>query len=277
MRLQLRKLRGVLPTGGSLPEEAFIRRHRAMVILLFAHAIGIAILAYLRGFAPMHAIQEGSVVAAIAGLAMLPEGRKLKSALGALGLITASAVLVHVGGGSIEMHFHFFVALGLLTIYQDWLPFLLALGYVVLHHGVMGVLDPRSVYNHPAAWNNPWKWAAIHGFFVLFASVGLIISWRLSEVERARAEDLRQKLHDADLRRQQAMEINDNIVQGLTVAKLALELDQTVESHRALDDTLVKARGIISDLLGEDESEKKQIGPGGLVRAQPAIVHKEAS
>ena len=60
----------------------------------------------------------------------------------------------------------------------DPLPFLLALGYVVLHHGVMGVLDPRSVYNHPAAWNNPWKWAAIHGAFVLAASVANLTAWR---------------------------------------------------------------------------------------------------
>mgnify|MGYP003296095262 CR=1 FL=1 len=31
----------------------------------------------------------------------------------------------------------------------------------------LGVLDPASVYNHPAAVAHPWKWASIHGGFIL--------------------------------------------------------------------------------------------------------------
>jgi hypothetical protein len=31
---------------------------------------------------------------------------------------------------------------GVITLYQDWLPFGLALGYVVVHHSVLGLLDP---------------------------------------------------------------------------------------------------------------------------------------
>jgi signal transduction histidine kinase len=275
MRLKesIKHIRTKLPEGGSLPEELWSRRHRGMVVLLFGHALGIVIFALARGYDVMHSIQEGSVVAAIAGLALLPRGRKLRSALGALGLITASAVLVHVSGGSIEMHFHFFIALGLLTLYQDWFPFLLALGYVVIHHGTMGIVDPGSVYNHPAALNNPWKWAAIHGFFVTFASVGLIVSWRVSEVERARAEEYRRQLNESHLRRQQAMEINDSIVQGLTVAQLALALDRPDESREAVDETLTKARHIISSLLGELQTDT-QLTPGELVRARPALVRE---
>jgi len=54
-------------------------------------------------------------------------------------------------GGVIEAHFHFFVMFGVLTLYQDWLPFLVAIGYVALHDGVVGVFAPDAVYNHPAA------------------------------------------------------------------------------------------------------------------------------
>jgi signal transduction histidine kinase len=247
-----------------------------MVRLLFVHAVVIAVFARLRGFSLVHAVQEGAIVAGIAILAAAPwKSRKLKASLGAIGLITASAVLVHISGGSIEMHFHFFFALGVLTLYQDWFPFLVALGYVVLHHGVMGIASPESVYNHPAAWANPWKWALVHGFFVTAASAAMVISWRLSEVERSRAEDYRTKLHDADLRRRQAMEINDNIVQGLTVAKLSLELNRTDDTLTALDETLQNARGIISELLGEDDD--KQIEAGELVRAHAALLQKQVS
>jgi diguanylate cyclase (GGDEF)-like protein len=81
----------------------------------------------------------------------------------------------------IEAHFHFFVMVGVITLYQDWLPFGLALGYVVVHHSVLGLLDPHGVFNHEAALRSPWKWALIHGAFVLGASVAYLVNWRLSE------------------------------------------------------------------------------------------------
>jgi hypothetical protein len=40
------------------------------------------------------------------------------------------------------------------SLYQDWLPFLLGIGYVVIHHGFIGWLFPADVFNHPAA-NKP--------------------------------------------------------------------------------------------------------------------------
>jgi diguanylate cyclase (GGDEF)-like protein len=98
-----------------------------------------------------------------------------------LGLVTTSAILVHLSGGLTEMHFHFFVVIGIITLYQDWLPFLLALGFVVVHHGVMGAIDPRSVYDHADAYAHPWKWAMIHGGFVLAASTVYLSAWRLNE------------------------------------------------------------------------------------------------
>jgi GGDEF domain-containing protein len=43
------------------------------------------------------------------------------------------------------------------------------------------VLAPAEVFNHPAAQHSPWKWALIHGGFVLGASVAYLVNWRLSE------------------------------------------------------------------------------------------------
>ncbi len=59
---------------------------------------------------------------------------------------------------------------------------------MVLHHGVVGVLAPSSVYNHPAAIAHPWQWAALHGGFVLAASIASIVNWRVHEAIRAQAE-----------------------------------------------------------------------------------------
>ena len=111
---------------------------------------------------------------------------KLRVAAASFGLVTSSAVLVHLWDGVIEAHFHFFVVIGILTLYQDWMPFLVAIAYVVVHHGLMGALAPANVYNHADAVNHPWKWAVIHGGFVLAASAAHIVAWRTNETQLLR-------------------------------------------------------------------------------------------
>jgi GAF domain-containing protein/anti-sigma regulatory factor (Ser/Thr protein kinase) len=108
-----------------------------------------------------------------------------------LGLLSSSAVLVHLSGGLIEMHFHFFVMVVVVSLYQDWLPFLTAVGYVFVHHGLLGALDPGSVFNHPAATSHPWKWAGVHALFITGISIASLVNWRLNEAhlaQRRRAE-----------------------------------------------------------------------------------------
>jgi diguanylate cyclase len=174
--------RGLVPTGQLLTPEVWAQRHRGIVWLLWAHVAGIVAFAVLRGYGLVHGLQEAMLVAVFA----LPAahhsiGRRARSAAAVLGLITASAVIVHLSGGVVEAHFHFFVMVGVITLYQDWLPFGLALAYVVVHHTVLGVLAPAQVFNHSAAERAPFKWALIHGAFVLAASVAYLVNWRLSE------------------------------------------------------------------------------------------------
>jgi hypothetical protein len=146
----------VLPQGRSLPHGAWNRRHRVMLALLWAHAAGIPLFGLARGYPLGHCLLEASPVAAAAAFAAFSHGsRRMRSCAATLGVMTSSAVLVHLSGGVIEVHFHFFVMLSIIALYNDWFPFLLALAYVVLHHGIIGVLYPEDVYNHPAAINNP--------------------------------------------------------------------------------------------------------------------------
>jgi len=46
---------------------------------------------------------------------------------------------------------------------------------------VVGVLFPRAVYNHQAAYDAPWTWAGIHAGFVLCSCVGSVVAWRYNE------------------------------------------------------------------------------------------------
>jgi PAS domain S-box-containing protein len=220
----LRQIRSRLPEGRPLPSPVWERRHRGILILLWLHAFGIVcfgVLASIRGNAGGTAVTgfvcylsarafdialdripllwaadgliqyllDGGLIALAAFLAGLSgRSRRFRAAVASIGLITSSAVIVHLAGGFIEMHFHFFVTLIVISLYQDWLPFLLAIGYVVLEHGVLGTLAPAMVYNHPDAWLHPWKWAAIHGGFVLAASIASLVNWQLNETARAQTE-----------------------------------------------------------------------------------------
>ncbi len=181
----LSRLRLLIPEGHPLPDRVWQRRHRGIVILLWLHAVGIFAFALFKHFSLAHAILEGGIVGAAAALASLPVSRKFQAAMAAFGLTSASAVLVHLSGGYIEFHFHFFVMVGVMALYQDWVPFLLAVAFVALHHGVVGVLAPNSVYNHASAWAHPWYWAGLHALFIAAMSVVSLISWRLNEATYA--------------------------------------------------------------------------------------------
>ena len=193
-------VRRLLPSGYPLPHHMWQRRHRAIVVLLWLHAGGLAAFALVRGKGVTHAVVEGGLVALFAAIASVVRERRVASGIAALGLIVASAVFVHIADGVVEVHFHFFVMVAVLTLYQEWLPFLVAIAFVVLHHGVVGALDPEAVYNHAAAVNHPWRWAAIHGGFVLAASVANLTAWRLNEEARLEAEHSYRQLRASESR-----------------------------------------------------------------------------
>jgi diguanylate cyclase (GGDEF)-like protein len=215
------------------------RRHAGIVLLLWLHAIVLTTYGLLTGPSVVHALAEGSVMVAAVLVARMPQlSPQVRAGAASFGLITASALLVHLSGGYVEMHFHFFVVVAIMTLYQDWVPFSVAIGYVVLHHGLLGVLAPMSVYNHPAAWERPWEWALIHGAFVLAASAANLLAWRLNE---------QQALHDALTglanralfkdRVEQALARMDR--QGRPIAVLFLDLDR----FKSVNDTAGHAAG----------------------------------
>jgi hypothetical protein len=264
----LDQLRARLPKGEPLPEDIWRRRHHGFVVFLWLQTAGLIAFGIYRGFGPVHSILEGSVVGVLAAVASIRSvGRVERAVAATLGLLSASAILVHMSGGVIEAHFHFFVMVTLITLYQLWAPFLLSIAYVVIHHGVMGSLDPGSVYNHPAAIDHPFKWALIHGFFILGATIAGLIVWKRNEEYLLR--DRQHQQGEIDRRRKQALEMNDSIVQGLAVAAMAREVGDEHKAAVALENTLSDARSIVTTLLSEFE-ESGPLEPGDLVLEREA-------
>jgi diguanylate cyclase (GGDEF)-like protein/PAS domain S-box-containing protein len=88
----------------------------------------------------------------------------------------------------------FVVVVSLLAFYEDWLPFALAISFVVIEHSVGGVVFPRDLYDNPDAWAQPWKWAGIHGALVLAASAAYVAQWRLSELRQHERQQANEQL-----------------------------------------------------------------------------------
>ena len=182
------KLLSSLPKGETLAESAWASRHRGILTVLWLHAAGVPLFGLYMGAPSSLCMVGGSVLALVAALAHLPAiPRRPQSAIATCGLMIASALLVHLSGGYIELHFHFFVMMSVIVLYQDWLPFLVGLQFIVLDHGLMGTMLPAMVYRHAEGQAHPWTWALIHGGFVLAQCAALLYFWRVNAMAQAEA------------------------------------------------------------------------------------------
>ena len=80
-----------------------------------------------------------------------------------------------------------------------------------------------------------------------------------------------QLFDDLRKREQQALELNDSVLQGLVVAKMALDLDDVERARAALDTSIGSASRIITNLLG---SEHFRIT---MLRGAPAVARPEGA
>jgi len=156
-----------------------------MVRVIWALCAVLFVFGVARGFTPQHVALDitPSLTAAFAARSTRYR-RNGRAALAALGLLMCSAALVHLWAGHIEGHFAFFVIISLLSLYEEWFPYLLAFGFVLIHHAVGGIIDPHSVFNHADAWHNPVLWAGIHALFVAAMGIVNMLCWRLNEDAR---------------------------------------------------------------------------------------------
>jgi len=196
----------LLPEGKPLPEDIWRSRHRGVCALLWLHVLVLPIVGVFRDKSLVHAVLEAGAVGVLAAVASRRGfGRGLRTSSATLGLVMSSAILVHLFDGLIEMHFHFFVMVVVISLYQSWRPFLLALGFVVLNHSIGGAVAAGSVYDHPPA--QSWAWALVHGGFILAQSLACLVCWRASENTLDRERQAREDLHKAhqDLTAAQAL------------------------------------------------------------------------
>jgi diguanylate cyclase (GGDEF)-like protein len=252
------KLLNLRPQRRTLPPKTWSARHRAFLCLLWLHILGLAIFASARRLPAGQGVAELGVLTALAVIGGIAPRRRLRAVAVALGLLASSALVVRLTGGLTASHFHFFVIVPLLTLYSDWLIFVLGIVFVVVHNGFLGTTDPRAVFDHPAAWSAPWKWALIHGVYIAAASATALVAWRVSE-DRMMRDSLTQ-LGNAALyveRANQALARASR--QGQRIALLSLDLDGFKDvndtlGHDAGDQLLVEVGCRLKETLRESDT-----------------------
>lgn len=105
----------------------------------------------------------------------------------------------------------------------------------------LGVDDPTALALR-AGW--PWPNAALDLMTAVVAAAYLSLRGR----DGRPAADAGM-FADVRARERQALEINDNLVQGLARVKWALEAKRADEAHAAADETLAEAQRMVTDLL----------------------------
>jgi signal transduction histidine kinase len=240
-----------LPHGRTLPEDRWRPRHRAMLALLWVHAATLPLVALAYGITVPHALAEGAVVGVFALVAALGIGdRRSRTATVSLGLLTASAVLVHITGGLIEAHFHFFVVVTILSLYEDWLPFLLAIAFVALHHAVGAMLFADHVYDHDGG---ALKWAVVHAGFIAALSLANLAVWRESERERRRTAASEERYR--------------SLVESLEEGVMLVDAQARIVTANASADRI---HGVAPGTLVGQSAEELVRKPGAVTRLQVA-------
>ncbi len=203
-RTMWRSFLDTLPRGYTLDESDWRRRHRLLLRLLAGHVPALAVyglvidtpwstLAWVL-LTPASCVAIGWV---------LRRSRRAASVIVTLGLVWCSGALVGFSGGAIEAHFHFFIIIGFIALYQDWAPFLCNIGFVVISHGIGSIWQQSLIFAHSSGQQNPWLWSLIHGGAVLFACVGMMLFWRFTEESQQEKETLARQLSEAEIGRRQ--------------------------------------------------------------------------
>lgn len=137
-------------------------------------------------------ILGGIVTLFPAGLAHFFPGRQMTRLAVGIGQLLVSALLIHIGGGRIEMHFHCFVSLAFLAVYLDWKVLIAATAVVAVDHLIRSVYWPQSVFGV----TNPVPWRALeHAVWVVFEDAVLIFSMNRSCRELTKLHSAVNRIH----------------------------------------------------------------------------------
>jgi hypothetical protein len=230
---------GRIPRTVPLAEAGFAARHRVISVVLAAHVPALAGIGLLRGVSGFLLWGQLAAMVVLLLVGQVASGQAVRASAVSLGLMVGADVLVHVGGGLTDLHIWFYVLLAMVALYQNWTPFLLAVGFVAVHHAAMSLWMPMSVFSTPQAQHHSLLFAGLHAVFLLAEATFLAYGWKFTEeAERAR-------------RAEQVRAEEQQVAQVHAQAELAAERAAAAEEEtRRLREREVRAAGMAGQLAG---------------------------
>jgi len=178
--------------------EHFIQSDKVMLVLLVIHwfiatfVTSISYDTYKYGF-----LSGGLITLSLFVAYRYFKGTQVMRALVAVGLMLFSLVFIQQHLGRIEMHFHVFIGLAILTLYKDVVPVFVAAATTIVHHLIFNYLQlyevslfemPVMVFNYGCGLDI----VILHGIFVMAEALvlGYIIKLQIEYgVELNRSEN----------------------------------------------------------------------------------------
>jgi diguanylate cyclase (GGDEF)-like protein/PAS domain S-box-containing protein len=213
VRARLAPLASLL-RGCNLPSQTWTRRHDGLLVVLALHVVGI--FAFVAASSTWHVAWRLALVAATVLVASCPLRPAVRSSAVALGLFGCSAIIISLSNGAAEAHYHLFLVLALVSLYQDLVPYVVGIMFVFAEHLAFAALSPQMFESGLGA----VEWALVHAGFVAAVSVAHMVSWSTSE------------LHSRRRRLELANEVSRlaAIVDGTDLAVLSMDVDGTIRS-----------------------------------------------
>ena len=249
-----------MPTA-RLSEAAFASRHRALRLVLWLHLPLLVVITLVNQGAsfieePAHDVAgmagHGApwlvwtmiaVVLLSAMAAGITRTRRASAMAVSIGLLSAAAALVHAGGGMTDLHFHFFVVVGLVSLYQDWAALVVAVLLVAVHHFVAATVAPTMLFSSPHAQAHPYRYVFLHAGFVVAMCATQIAYWRFARTAEAESDAEREKVAmDSQAALRDAAE-NASRREAEAAADAAQQLARSEELGSKLESVLAEVAG----------------------------------
>jgi two-component system chemotaxis sensor kinase CheA len=213
----------LLPAEITAFERRYLARMNRIGLGFFAlHVPALVLLAYFNDTGPLLAAILATAVVAGPALAYkaFASPRFMSLTYGFTAMLMGG-LLVHFGQGpvQIEMHFYFFALLAMLVLFGNPMSIVVAAVTVALHHLILWIIVPSSVFNYDA----PVWVVAVHAAFVVLEAIAACFIARsffdnvigLEKIVAERTAAMRVVL--------------DNVQQGL----VTIDLDAVISDERS--------------------------------------------
>lgn len=162
-------------------------------------------------------------------------------------MIVLSAVMIHLGKGMIEWHFHIFIVIGILSLIANPMSIIVAALTAAVHHVAFFFLLPNSIFNYQAS---IWI-VGIHAAFVVVEAIActfLAYRFRKSlDIQDSLNEKINPLVRSIDDISRSSSESCSSLLQSSDNNAEALNI--IAEKSNNLNDVVEDTKNKISDLL----------------------------